>query len=334
MKNNKVTMQNIADKLGITKVSVSKALNNQPGISDELKKKILEVANDLGYFNEKKNQSTKMDKFAFLVPKRFFLENENFYTTIYYYLNKECLQKNITLSLFVVNSEEEKNLSIPPMLNKENFDGLFLAGEIDEAYLHAVANINLPMVSIDFYKPHMQIDCIITDNFYISYSATIYLIENGHTKIGFIGNPKQTSSIMDRFFGYQKALSTYNLKYLEQWNITNNDPLTGYYFLDFELPSNLPTAFVCHCDMAAYFLLQKLQGAGLSVPDDVSLISFDNTEMSKFCNPPLTTIDINKREFATKGFEQMITRIQNPDLSPQRIYINTETIIRGSVKNI
>ena len=334
MKNKKISMQVIADKLGITKVSVSKVLNNQPGVGDELRRKVIETAQELGYLNDKKSTADRLNRFAFIVPKRFFLENENFYTTIYYYLNKECLANKIDLSLFVINLSEEKKLLIPPSLNKDNYDGVFLGGEIDEAYLFALANLNIPTVSIDFYKPNMNIDCILTDNFYISYSATTYLLENGHRKVGFVGDPRQTSSIMDRFFGFQKALAQYNLPYSDAWNIVNNDPATGLYYLDFELPSDLPSAFICHCDMAAYFLMQKLQSKGFIIPEDISIVSFDNTEMSKICNPPLTTIEINKKEFAIKAFQQMLERIEHKDLPPQRIYIHTEMIKRNSVKTL
>lgn len=333
MKSSKVTMQNIADKLGISKVSVSKAIRNQPDIGEDLKRKILQTANEMGYFNERQSLVSKIERFAFLVPKRFFLENENFYTTIYYYLNKKCLNNNLNLSLFVINSAEEKDLTIPAALNNLNIGGLLLAGEIDEAYLFALSNLNIPMLSIDFYKPHLQIDCILTDNFYISYSATTHLIDKGHRKIGFVGNPKQTSSIMDRYFGFQKALAFNNLSFSEDWNIINNDPISGRYTLDFSLPEELPTAFVCHCDMAAYFLIQKLLGMGLNVPDDVSIVSFDNTEISRTCSPKLTTVDINKKDFAYMAFDQMMKRVQCPELPPQRIFINAEFIERQSVKN-
>ena len=101
MANGKVTMQMIADKLGVTKVSVSKALNNQPGISDKLRTEINKAALELGY-NKHMIHKRASNNFAFVVPKRFFLENENFYTTIYYYLNKQCQKTGQILSNIVV----------------------------------------------------------------------------------------------------------------------------------------------------------------------------------------------------------------------------------------
>jgi len=331
MKRKKISMQHIANKLGITKVTVSKALNNQPGVSEELKKKIIETAHELGYYNKVKNLTSRTDHFAYLVSKNFFFENENFYTQIYYYLSKKCLEKNKDLSLFVINSEEEKNLSIPQKLNKENIDGIFLGGEISQAYLYALKNLNIPLVSIDYYKPNMKIDCILADNFSMSYALATYLIEKAHKRIGFFGNLKH-SNYIDRYYGFQKALSFNNLPFSQKWNIINSNSDIGSNYIDFELPSDMPTAYVCECDLAAYFLTQKLQLSGYRVPDDISVISFDNTEISKTCNPPLTTVDINKKEFAEKAFNQLIARIESPDAPIQTQYIHTEIVERESVK--
>ena len=331
MKRKKASMQTIADRLGISKVSVSKALGNQPGIGDELRRKVFEVAQEVGYVADKRAGTKSTGRFSFLVPKRFFLENENFYTTIYYYLNRMCMEQSLSLSLHVVNAGEEKSLKIPSLVSKDATDGIFLAGEIDEPYLYSLANLQIPMVSVDFYKPHLVTDCILTDNFFIGYSATMYLIERGHRHIGFVGNPRFQVGITDRFFGYRKALATNGLDFVPEWNIVNNDPATGQYSLENPLPSNLPGAFVCHCDMAAYFLIKQLQLVGKNVPRDVSLVSFDNTEISRISIPPLTTYDIDKRQFAEKALKRMQERIARPDDPPHRIYIETRLLERDSV---
>ena len=331
MADRKPSMQMIADRLGISKVSVSKAIGNQPGISADLRRKVLDLAQEIGYIKDKRNQTHSTGRFAILVPKRFFIETENFYTTIYYYLNRSCMEQSLTLSLHVLNAAEEKSLTVPSSLTRLSTDGIFLAGEIDEPYLFALANLNIPMVAVDFYKPHLVTDCVLTDNFYLGYAATMHLIEMGHRQIGFVGDPRNQMGITDRFFGYQKALSTSGLELRPSWNIVNNDTSTGLYTLDVALPSDLPTAFVCHCDMAAYFLLQKLQMIGKSVPRDVSLISFDNTEISRVCSPQLTTYDIDKRQFAERALHAMQQRIEAPDDPPHRIYIETKRVDRDSI---
>jgi LacI family transcriptional regulator len=334
MNKKKVTMQDIADYLGITKVTVSKALNDQPGVSNDLKMHILEVSNTLGYSKKGNLKEVNEEKqLVFLISKRFFLESDNFYSQIYYYLNKECIKKNINLSLFILSSYDEENLVLPFSSRKNNFDGLFLAGEFNSQYLDSIVKLDIPVIAIDFYNDSIRTDCVISDNFYASYLATMYLIEKGHKNIGFVGDPNYTSSVLDRFYGYLKAIRQNGLEYNEKWNIINND-LNGSYILDYSLPETLPTAFLCHCDMAAWNILQKLKIQGISVPEQISLVSFDNTELSKNCNPPLTTINISKQEFAHKSLNQLLWRINNRSSEPQRIYLNTQLIERDSVLTI
>ncbi|MDP4147211.1 MAG: LacI family DNA-binding transcriptional regulator [Bacillota bacterium] len=334
MNKKKVTMQTIADYLGITKVTVSKALNNQPGVSNDLKKHIWEVSKKLGYSKKESLKLMNEEKqLAFLISKRFFLENDNFYSQIYYYLNKECVKKNIDLNLYIINSLDEDNLVLPFSFRKNNLDGIFLAGEFTSQYMDSIVKLNIPVIAIDFYNYYIKTDCVITDNFYASYLATTYLIENGHKNIGFVGDPNYTSSVLDRFYGYLKAIRQKGLEYNEEWNIINNDT-NGAYILDYSLPNTLPTAFLCHCDMAAWNILQKLKIQGISVPEQISLISFDNTELSKNCIPPLTTINISKQEFAYKSLNQLLWRINNRTSEPQRIYLTTQLIERNSVLTI
>lgn len=334
MNNKKVTMQNIADKLGITKVSVSKALNGQPGISNALRQKIISSSIQMGYTNTKLNKKTENYNFALLCPKRFFLEDENFYTTIYYYLNKKATSNGHTLTQFIINSEEETSNIIPSQLYNNNYDGIFLAGELRHEFLTKLTELQIPLVCIDFYTSDLDIDSIVTDNFYLGYQATSYLIEQGHKKIGFVGNIFQTSSVTDRYFGYYKALQLNNLEVVDDWHISNNDPVTGMYTLQFHLPKELPTAFVCHCDKAAYTLMDKLKLININVPNDVSLISFDNTDLCEYTAPKLTSMDISQKEIAYYSLNQMLFRVKNPDSMPQRLYTSNKLIIRDSIKTL
>lgn len=329
----RVTLQDIADKLNITKVSVSKAINNQPGISEELRKKILTIAYETGYFKANGNYKSNANNFAFIVQQKFFMENESFYTTIYYHLNSICVAKGKNLFLFVVDPDVTQGGTLN-QINKNTIDGLFIGGEINETYLHMLTNIGIPMIFIDFNNPHFQNDCILIDNFNISFFAACYLIDRGHRKIGFVGNNFLYSNVLDRFYGFRKALSTYNLEYREEWTLNNYNQQTGYHILDVQLPHEMPTAFMCHCDMSAYFLIQKLSSMNIRVPEDISVISFDNTSLAQTCTPPLTSMDISKKEFAVLGFDMLNFRIRHPKNDVRQVYINTKICERDSVRSL
>lgn len=327
----KVTMQDIADKVGVTKVSVSKAINNQPGIGENLREQILKTAKQMGYIKVKHAGEGKDYNLALVCAKRFFLEDETFYTTIYYYINKRCAEKGFSLSCFVINDREELSGQLPPQLLTEAFDGVFIAGEFCKEFLLRLDNIGGAKIAIDFYSPDFNMDSIVVDNYYTGLTVTNYLIHKGHSRIGFVGNIQDTSSICDRYFGYLKALMLNNLPVRDDWHIANNDYLTGFYSSNSPLPGDLPTAFICHCDKAALILSQQLRSRGVRVPEDVSIISFDNTSICNLLNPKLTSVEIDRKQIAYCSVDQMIHRIQHPGALPQKIYLGSELIERDSV---
>ena len=189
------------------------------------------------------------------------------------------------------------------------------------------------VVAIDFYIKDLETDFIITDNFFLGYRATQYLLDRGHKDIGFVGNINQTNSIMDRYFGYLKAMMCAGIKVSEEWHLVNNDE-NGLYMNEIKLPNRIPTAFVCHCDMAAYYMIDTLSNAGLSVPKDVSLISFDNTKLSENTNPRLTTYDINRKNLALAAYQCMIEKCEKDYRGMRRFLVNNDLVERESVQRI
>ncbi|MCL1988202.1 MAG: LacI family DNA-binding transcriptional regulator [Firmicutes bacterium] len=316
----KITMQDIADKLSITKVSVSKAINNKQGISNETRQRILAVAAEMGYLGKKVEGKT----FVFVVSRRFFLETDKFYNPIFYHLNQLTTTDGHQLIPIVVETEDDE-ITLPQQVN-----GIFLVGELSDEHIKQFTKTNIPIVAVDFYKSYLNVNYVLVDNFYQSYSATSHLIRNGHTKIGFVGNINQTSSINDRYFGYLKALQNANLPFNDDWIIANNHPKTGLYEINLDFPKKMPTAFICHCDMAAYFLINSLNKIGLQVPKDVSLISFDNTDLSQNTKPQLTVMDINKKAIAETAFFAMQQTL-NGKIHCHRYYIPAKLIERDSV---
>ena len=301
-------MQDIANALQISKVTVSKALRGEKGVSEAVRYQVEQKARELGYHMEERRIS---GKYAFLVSKRFFLETDSFYTKMYYEINKLCEKNNSTITLIVIRSVEEKNNLLPLQLTGGMYQGLIIAGEISPEY-GSVCGRRI---------------CRVTENFYWGMQVTEYLIRHGHTRIGFVGNPGDTESITDRYFGYRKALMMHNLAYHPEWTICNNRADTGIYTSAIELPDELPTAFVCHCDMGAYYLSMTLAAKGIRCPEDVSLIAFDNTELAAKMEPPLTSVNINLRSFAQLALEYL-------NKEGTRHYVQAGLIERLSVKQI
>lgn len=331
IKSGKTTMQDIADKLNISKVSVSKALNNQKGVSEELRMQIIALAAKMGYQSQYPKTQERL-RFAFTVSKYFFLDTDAFYSEMFYYFNKYCVSNGHSVVLMIVNAADQRQGRLPPQFSQDKFDGIAVAGEMPGHFLKKLAELNLPMVLMDFESDAVSCNMLLTDNYYWGYNATNYLIKKGHSKIGFVGPVGFTESITDRYFGYRRALMLSGLKHDKNWILVNNDTTSGLYQTHITLPAEMPTAFVCHCDMAAHYLLRTLETAGLSCPEDISLVSFDNTKLAQITTPPLTTVNINVGLFARHAMELLCQSYQNSSLEGMRVYMPSNLVENQSVK--
>lgn len=332
MARNKVTLQQIADELGTSKVTVSRALNGKPGIGDGLRQRILERAVAYGY-SLPSNEEIAIKSLAFLIPQRFFLEMDHFYTVIYLYLSHLCQARQIVLSAITISQEEEREGRLPALFLHQKFDGVFLAGECGETIIQKVREMNRVVVMIDSKSSKGDVSCVLSDNYALGYEMAEYLLEKGHREIGFVGDYYHNSNICDRYMGLRKALVMRGIPYNASFDLINNDNHTGLYTLNFRLPARLPTAYVCFCDMAAHYLYEKLHAAGVRVPEDVSVISFDNTEICENMKPALTSMEINKEDFARLAFEQMMKEATSSSVGvPMQLFVRSRLMERDSVR--
>ena len=326
-KSGKTTMQDIADHLDISKVSVSKALNGKSGVSEELRRSILATAQEMGY-DRVPAETVQQMRFAFVVSKHFFLETDAFYSEMYYRFSYQCLEIGATATLIIVSSGDEENLRLPAQLQMEEFSGIAVAGEMSDAFLRLLEKPGRPLVLMDFESYAVRGHSILTDNYHWASRVTQKLVDLGHRKIGFVGQPGSTKSITDRYFGYRRTLLNNNLPFCEDWVLVNNDNATGLYASATPLPQEMPTAFVCHCDMAAHYLLATLNEHGYRCPEDVSIISFDNTRLAETCCPALTSVDIDPRAFSRLTLDLLT----NEDLrkANNRFYLPAALVERSS----
>ncbi len=311
----KVTLQTIADKFGISKVAVHKALTGKKGVSDKLRKEIVAYADSVHY----KLKSAKVDvdnkRFIFFVNQDFFLTpSEQFYSTIFYFLSAECNRIGSTLQVAFLHQSnaiqtiQQATASFKP-------DGLFFVGQLDSDAMRHIRTLDVPTVFIDYHVPKGGVSSVYINHYDAGYRLTSYLIESGHEDIGFIGNTGSTSAIMDRYFGYRKALLQAGLAFRENRHLNSNVEQDNPN-LTFQR-ENLPSAYVCHCDAAAQWLYAWLSSNGMRIPQDVSIVSFDDTMLCDSLLPRLTSLGPNKERFAKLAFHQMLELLRNPDNTSQ-----------------
>ena len=191
-KSTKTTMQDIADHLDISKVSVSKALNGKGGVSNELRRTIINAAQEMGY-DRIPTETVPQQRFAFVVSKHFFLETDAFYSEMYYRFSYQCLEMGATASLIIVSNGDEENLRLPAQLQMEEFSGIAVAGEMSDAFLRLLEKPGRPLVLMDFESYAVSGHSILTDNYHWGSLITQKLVDMGHKKIGFVGQPGSPS---------------------------------------------------------------------------------------------------------------------------------------------
>ena len=302
----KVSLATIANQLNVSTVTVHKALKNQSGVSDALKKRILDLADELGYVRP--NASAPTQNFVYIINKDFLLSvNEQYYTRIFYHLSHECSKTGASLHLVVHESVSATMASVHGLTQESPLSGIFVAGQIDTRLLDEIAKLNKPVVCIDFFSSDYPFNYVYVDNYYAGYTLTKYLIKRGHKKICFIGDIKFSNSIADRYFGYLRALNKYDL--LGETRHINQNIERSFQSPDIELSPDA-TAYICHCDRAAATLYSVIEQSGKKIPDDVSVIGFDNTDICQVISPKLSSLGISKEVFAIQALNIMQQAIQ------------------------
>lgn len=299
----KISMQDIADRLNISRMTVSKVFKNDSDISAEMKEKVRLMAQELGYKYKKNDQYS----LVVLVSEVFLAETEDFYKTLYKRLNENAITKNVNLLLKIVSKEDEYAHNLDISLNGK--DGVMMLGQFEKGYVEVVNNLNMPLVCVDFYYDDLELDSIVSNNFNAGYMAAKYLIKHQHKQIGFVGNVPSTNSIVDRYLGLKKALIENNLD-CKNVLIVNDRNEKGQ-MIELVLPKELPSAFLCNNDHIAYLLIRKLQDMGLNVPKDISVIGFDDVVYSKISTPKITTMKVSRKYMAEQAMTLILRRIKN-----------------------
>lgn len=334
-KNNTVNMQQIANYFNVSVVTVSKALNDKEGVSEDLREKIKKKADELGYRFNIAARSLKTQKsynIGILIANRYVQTNDTYYFSIFSEIVKKLNEANYSGIIEILSRDNEKKLVLPNMYQEQKIDGLIILGQLEDEYLKKLETIDFPLLYMDFYVSFSNADSIVIDNFFSSYEITQLLINYGHKNIGFVGNINSTSSIQDRFLGYYKALLENHLTYQEENILSDRDGLG--HLTDIKLPDKLPTAFVANCDHSAYKLIKELNSKNYQVPKDVSVVSFDNSVFSTLSTPQITTVDNNIDEMVDTAAKIIIKKIENPERVYGRIFIKGKIILRESAKEL
>lgn len=333
MKKKKVTMQDVANELGISKVSVSKAFNDKYGVGQDLKEEILQKAEEMGYrFRKNRTETiTQTRNVVVFMDQKFFEEGAKalFYMKMYQRITSELNDLGYISTLSTVTHDDYGD-SLASMIESRNINGVIILGNLEDHFLASVRQLKIPKIYVDCMEVTAASDCVFSENIYSMYELSRHLLDQGHHYIGFVGSVMVTQSIADRFLGYQRALLERKILVRRDWVIEDRDFHNEA--IEFELPEEMPTAFVCNCDETAFRFIKALREKGIMVPEDVSIVSFDNDSYAEVCEPKLTTVAVDVDGIASAAVKKLKKRIEGKPVSGGATMVNGKVIYRDSVQ--
>lgn len=327
MKKN-VTMRDIGAALGVSTVTISKALGGKEGVSDAVREKIIETAKKMGYRYGAPQPEDTGKVICVLIADRLF-SSPSFYFFMYRALLKELSEAGMLGALEIVSEQDERSLAMPAAASVPRTSGYVVLGQLNAEYVSAVVESGLPTVLMDFYVDGLDVDAVISDGLGGGFLITRYLLERGHREIGFVGSLDRSMAIVDRFSGFMRAMRSFGLKEREEWLIPDADsslcPLETV-----PLPQRLPTALFCNNDMLANRVIRQLERMGLRVPEDISVAGFGDFVYSNDVRK-VTSFTVDMQRMAQETVRRLKHRMQEGMEGPLRTAVGGWLVERDSV---
>lgn len=318
-----VTIDEIAKRANVSKATVSLALNNRPGVNPQTRQKILDIANENGYTAHRKprgkggvKQTVKL--VAVLKPGTSGIHNfdTSFFAELINSVEARCRQLGYELIYTTVPQRDFVSV-LQEQEEHQRSTGMILIGTyLSDEEIESVRLLNPHLVVVDREALQTSVDTVVMNNFMGGYRAAAYLMELGHRNIGCIRSSVRVSNLEERSRGFTKALKDFgvefkeeNAVYINSYQRDSAETLSGM----LAKMERLPSAFFCENDYNALCLLGALYNLGHRVPQDVSVIGFDNVPESSIVTPHLTTVNVDKKALGRTAVNRLHTMISGAD---------------------
>lgn len=330
-----VTIKDIAKLANVAQSTVSKALNNRPGISARTREHIVNIAKAHNFVPDAAGKALK-NRFTNNIGVVFCREDyplrNPFFSRILEGIESEIAFNHYNLVLQLIPNHEET--TIPKMIRERQVDGIVLIGVRNKAFIERLQQAGTPFILIDPRDYFPQCPQVVIDNENGTFLATDYLLRNGHRQIGFISGDLTIPSFTERFNGYKKALAFHHIPFSKRLVKTGGFE-AGYQQAQQLLKlSKRPSAVVAAYDISALHAYRAINDAGLRIPEDISVVGFDDIDLAKMAIPALTTVRVYKEQMGSVAVRQLRTIIHTENSAAFTPIIPVKLIERDSVKKI
>lgn len=328
----KVTMQDIADALGISRVTVWKIFNNSPGVSEALKIQTFQKAAEMGYLKvsgESATKPTEQERTVSVIVSR--PESSTFWLNIIHHIAKTLTNYHINLMYTYLPSAYTEGYTLPQILKTSSVQGIVVLNVYDHKLLELINDLEVPKIFLDTVPElssyRLNGDLVLLEGRYITKQITTSILQKGRSNIGFIGDIQYAQTNYDRYLGFLDALEENQIALNPENCYTKSIGIYTYYeelslFLQ-NLPK-LPEAFVCASDYIAHYLEQYFSANNIRIPQDIALSGFDGSKEYTNVADFLTTAFVDTSSLGNRLASQILYRMDNPNTMKEVIYIKPD----------
>ena len=325
------TMKDVAEKAGVSTATVSRALMNPEKVSAQTRKRVQIAVQSVGYDPQPLSRQIKRNETSNLlvmVPDIC----DPFFADMLRGIEETADEQGYLVLLADCAHQRPAKKSFSDLIIARQIDGMLLLGSTLPFAIDRSQQPNLPpMVMANEFVPELELATVHIDNLTASYEAVDYLFKLGHRRIGCIGGA-ELPLCQYRLQGYIQALRRHGVPAEEHMvflgDISYQTGAAGVNALISQI--NPPTAIFCHSDIIAFGALSQAKKIGLSVPDDLSLIGFDDITLASFCDPPLTTVAQPSYQIGREAVLLLLQQIRQHQVTNTSLLLDSELIIRGS----
>lgn len=330
-----VTIKDIAKLANVSHTTVSRALNNSPYINEETKNKIKALAKELHYVPNYNAKSLVLLK-SYVIGVFFSSISDGTTDTFFHEIIKginKVIDKEYNLVIRGIDDYRYFN-----QIDKTNFDGIIVVSQrkTDDEFIEAVIEKEIPIVVINRHIETFDLVNIMSNDTQGVYEAVEYFIKNDHKKIAIIGGNTEFESSVYRKEGYIRALKDNNIPLCEEYMISGKYDLESGYenMKKLIVLEDRPTAVFCANDDIAVGAMKAVFESGLNVPNDISIIGFDDSNFCKYVTPTLTSVKKDSLALSQYGGINLLNLIKNREVNKEKVYIESKLILRDSVKKL
>ena len=325
-----ITLKMVAERAEVSVNTASRAINNKPDINEETKKRVLQIAKELGYIRNAAAVALRTKKTRTIGVV--IADNSNpFYAEVLNGIEVAAREKNHHIILTNTQRDYKKEEEAINLLLAKRVDGLLIAPVQDrDDDIKKLVEANIPFVIVGRDFENIEVDAVYNDEVKGGFLATEYLIKKGHKRIALIDGFLYKSPAKGRLEGYKKALNKYRIPLDESLISVGDINLEdGYERTRQMLGENLDfTAIFAYNDMMAFGAMQAIKEKGLRIPEDIGLAGYDDISFSSLMDPALTTIRVNKQELGIESVKLLLSRISGNRKIAQKIMLDVDIIVR------